>query len=73
MAGDGSLQTWLDAHQNPKYIHYFCGCDLGRKRDPSTLAIMRSNITTAAPTYLLLKALHLIDALHGHSGEIGQN
>lgn len=41
MPGDGSLQSWLNAHQDSKYIRYFCGVDLGgRKRDPSTLTVI---------------------------------
>lgn len=52
MPGDGSLQTWLDAHQEPKYIHYFCGVDLGgRKRDPSTLAIIEVQYGPGCRTY----------------------
>jgi phage FluMu gp28-like protein len=53
MPGDGSLQQWLDAHQEPKYIHYFCGCDLGRKRDPSTLAIIEVQYTPNGRTYVV--------------------
>jgi phage FluMu gp28-like protein len=55
MPGDGSLQQWLDAHQGKEseYIHYFCGCDLGRKRDPSTLAIIEVQYTGSGRLYVV--------------------
>ena len=53
MPGDCSLQTWLDAHQESKYIRYFCGCDLGRKRDPSTLAIIEVQYHWTGRTYVV--------------------
>jgi hypothetical protein len=55
MPGDGSLQQWLDAHQGKEseYIHYFCGCDLGRKRDPSTLAIIEVQYTGSGRVYVV--------------------
>jgi len=53
--GDGSLQQWLDAHQGEEseYINYFCGCDLGRKRDPSTLAIIETQYTGSDRIYVV--------------------
>lgn len=56
MPGDGSLQSWLDTHQGKEseYIHYFCGCDLGgRKRDPSTLAIIEAKYTGSDRLYVV--------------------
>lgn len=55
MPGDGSLQEWLDAHQGKEseYIHWFCGCDLGRKRDPSTLAIIEVQYTGNGRVYVV--------------------
>ncbi len=55
MPGDGSLQQWLDKYQGKEseYIHYFCGCDLGRKRDPSTLAIIEVQYTGSGRLYVV--------------------
>ena len=55
MPGDGSLHEWLDAHQpkESEYIHYFVGCDLGKKRDPSAIAVIESYYTAGNPTYLV--------------------
>jgi phage FluMu gp28-like protein len=53
MPGDGSLQSWLNAHQDSKYIRYFCGVDLGRKRDPSTLAIIEVQYINGGRTYVV--------------------
>jgi phage FluMu gp28-like protein len=54
MPGDGtSLQSWLNARQDSKYIRYFCGVDLGRKRDPSTLAIIEVQYVNGGRTYVV--------------------
>jgi hypothetical protein len=40
-----SLQSYIDGNtpeKDSKYIHYYCGVDLGKKRDPSTVVVIRT-------------------------------
>jgi hypothetical protein len=36
-----------------KYIHYYVGCDLGKKRDPSTLAVIEASHFSGKAMYLV--------------------
>jgi hypothetical protein len=59
MPGDGSLQEWLDAHQGPRqasdsrFVQYYIGVDLGRKRDPSTVVVVEAQYTAAGTAFYL--------------------
>ena len=51
-----SLQHFLNQHQTKKeskYLHFYIGCDLGKKRDPSTLAVIEAHHANGIPTYLV--------------------
>jgi hypothetical protein len=58
MPGDGSHQSWLDAHQwtESKYEYYFIGVDLGgRKRDPSAIAVVNVRQELGRRAYIVAK------------------
>jgi hypothetical protein len=53
--GDGqSLQRWIDERtpEKPsKYIHYYAGVDLGKRRDPSTVVVLRTTYAYGKANY----------------------
>ena len=51
---DGSLQSWIDERtpeKESKYIHYYCGADIGKKRDPSTVCVIRTRYAFGKAEY----------------------
>lgn len=51
-----SLRRFLDERQpqkESKYRHFHVGCDLGKKRDPSTLAVIEAQWSHGKRTYLV--------------------
>jgi hypothetical protein len=55
MPGDReSLQSYIDERTPEKesnYIHYYCGVDLGKKRDPSTVVVIRTHYAYGKAEY----------------------
>lgn len=49
------LQSWINEHEPPKskYNHYYIGCDIGKKRDPSTVAVLEAHWKNGQKTYLV--------------------
>jgi hypothetical protein len=69
--GDGySLQQWIDARNRinhpeeyekpkplPDFLRYFIGCDLGKKHDPSTVAVVEAQYAPSYAAYYYVKHL----------------
>jgi hypothetical protein len=50
-----SLQSWIDKRQPRKseYVRWFCGVDLGKRYDPSTVAIVEVDYTEGQRRYFV--------------------
>jgi hypothetical protein len=54
MPGDRqSLKSWLNERQPSKYAHFYIGADIGKRRDPSTVAVIEAHWQGGEKTYLV--------------------